>query len=56
MNEQMVEQALNSMKVGKAPGPTGVTSNLVIYRLQEQLELKGSFRFVNPLNRKARLQ
>ena len=27
--EQMVEQALKSMKVGKAPGPSGVTTNLI---------------------------
>ena len=36
VTEQIVEQALKSMKVDKAPGPSGVTSNLI--RLQEQLE------------------
>ena len=29
VTEQMVEQALKSMKVGKAPGPSAVTSNLI---------------------------
>ena len=29
MTEQIVEQALNTMKVGKALGPSGVTSNFI---------------------------
>ena len=33
--EQMVEQALKSIKVGKAMGPSGVTSDLI--KLQVQL-------------------
>ena len=29
VTEQIVEQALKSMKVGKAPGPSGITSDLI---------------------------
>ena len=29
VSEQIVEQAPRSMKVGKVPGPSGVTSNLI---------------------------
>ena len=36
VTEQIVKQELKSMKVGKVPEPSGVTSNL--FKLQEQLE------------------
>ena len=29
VNEEIVEQALKSMKLGKAPGPSGVKSDLI---------------------------
>ena len=51
MTEQIVEQALKSMKVGKAPGPSGVTSNLIkaagatgvkgLFQVCEFIEQKG---------------
>ena len=52
MAEQTVKQALNSMEVGKAPRPSGVTSDLI--KAAGATGVKGLFRFVNPLNRKAR--
>ena len=36
VNEQILEQALKSMKVGKVPGPSGIISDPI--RLQVQLE------------------
>ena len=52
----MVEQALKSMKVGRAPRPSGVTSDLI--KATGATEVKGLFLFVfvNPLNRKVRFQ
>ena len=52
--EQMVEQALKSMKVGKALGLSEVTSDLI--KATGATRVKDFFRFVNPLNRKARFQ
>ena len=39
--EQIVEQALKSMKVGKALGPSGVTSNLI--KTADATGVKGIF-------------
>ena len=43
VTEQIVEQALKSMRVGKAPGPSGVTSDLI--KAAGATGVKGFFRF-----------
>ena len=54
VTEQTVEQALKSMKVGKVPGPSGVTNGLI--KVVGATGVKGLFRFVNPLNSKVKFQ
>ena len=50
MTEQMVEQALNRKTVGKAPGPSRVTSDLIktagvkeLFQICESIEQESEF-------------
>ena len=43
VTEQIVEQALESMKIGKAPGPSGVTSDLISDLIKAALNRKARF-------------
>ena len=52
VTEQIVEQALKSMKVGKAPGQSGVISELI--KTAGSTGVKGLFQVCESLNRKAR--
>ena len=49
-----MQPALKSVKVGKALGPSGVTSDLI--KPAGATGVKGLFQVCEPLNRKARFQ
>ena len=49
-----MEQALKSMKIGKAPVPSGVTSNLI--KAAGATGVKGLFQVCESLNRKMRFR